>query len=148
MDAYSVNDVFSYLDSVGDRKIAVKQVGDCLRAMGLSPTEAEIGNLTKQWSDNEHRISIEDFKPIHDAIKKSSKPLSEERFIECLGYFDRDGSGSINSHELRYMLSSTCEKLDESDVDFLMRGHDDGRGNVNIAGFVQMIMENDALNGK
>ncbi len=57
---YSVDDVFHYLDSVGDKKIAVRQIGDCLRAMGLSPTEAEINRLTAHWSEKGEEKLIRD----------------------------------------------------------------------------------------
>ena len=35
-------EVFMLFDSKGDGKIAAAQLGDCLRALGQNPTEAEI----------------------------------------------------------------------------------------------------------
>ncbi|CDW61150.1 Myosin-2 essential light chain [Trichuris trichiura] len=99
-------DVFCYFDTRGDDRISVAQVGDVLRALGQNPTEAEIEKCCANWPDTEVRITFEDFLPILHTVIKNRVPQSEEKIIEGLSHFDKEGSGYISVAELRHLLTT------------------------------------------
>lgn len=52
------------------------------------------------------RLSFEDFLPIFNSLRQKKEAGSQEAFIEGLRVFDKDGNGTINSVELRHVLTS------------------------------------------
>lgn len=48
-DINDIQEVLQFYDTRGDGKIAVTQVGCCLRSLGLTPTQQQIAILTQQW---------------------------------------------------------------------------------------------------
>lgn len=109
-----------------------------MRALGLNPTEAEIKRCLKDL--NSERISFEQFLPIFEDISKKKDQSSEEDFIEGLRVFDKDGSGTINSAELRHLLTTLGERLSDDEVEQLLTGLEDKHGNVNYEEFVRMLI--------
>uniref|UniRef100_A0A0R3S311 Myosin-2 essential light chain n=1 Tax=Elaeophora elaphi TaxID=1147741 RepID=A0A0R3S311_9BILA len=133
-------EVFCYFDSKGDERIGVAQVGDVLRALGQNPTEAEIQKCSVHKFFLETRITFEDFVPIYQSVNKCRESHTLEEFVEGLSHFDKEGNGLINIAELRHLLTTLGERLSDEEVDQLLAGHDDSRGNVNISDFVRAIM--------
>ncbi|KAE9552758.1 hypothetical protein FO519_004020 [Halicephalobus sp. NKZ332] len=118
-----------------DRTLA--KVGTCLRSLGLCPTQAQVNALTQQWSKNS-RISIEEFLPIYNDLKKEVG-LFDEELIGMLSNFDREGNGLIHIADLRHILVNTGEKLTEVETELLLQGVEGPDGKVNISDFVRMI---------
>lgn len=58
--------------------------------------------------------------------KFSSLPTIEE-FIRGFQVFDKEGNGFIGAGELRYVLTSLGEKLNDDEVDELLKGVQVGR---------------------
>ena len=132
-------ETFMLYDNRGDKKIPVSSIGDVLRALGQNPTEAEVTKLSHQHKSND-RISFEAFLPIMVAVSKAKKGDTAEDFIEGLRHFDKDGNGYISSAELRHLLTTLGEKLNDEETEQLMAGHEDSQGNVNYEEFVRAIM--------
>jgi myosin light chain 6 len=63
-------------------------------------------------------------------------------FVEGLRHFDKDGNGFISSAELRHMLTSLGERMNEEDVEALIPGQEDSSGNINYEEFVKMVLAN------
>ena len=53
-------------------------------------------------------------------FKKDAK-ISEDEIREAFRVFDRDDSGFLNAAEFRHILTSMGEKLDDSEMDELIR---------------------------
>ncbi|XP_035221132.1 myosin-2 essential light chain-like [Stegodyphus dumicola] len=132
-------DAFSLFDSRGDGKISISQLGDVLRALGQNPTEAEVKKCCHQLKPDE-RISFEVFLPILQTISTKRSTDTAEDFIEGLRHFDKDGNGFISSAELRHLLTTLGEKLNDDEVEQLLAGQEDSQGNVNYEDFVRMVM--------
>jgi len=133
-------DAFTLFDDRGDDKIHKMHLGEVVRALGLNPTEADIKKCLKDL--NVERISFEQFLPIYEDICKKKDQSTEEDFIEGLRVFDKDGSGTINSAELRHLLTTLGERLNDDEVEQLLMGLEDKHGNVNYEEFVRMLIRN------
>jgi Ca2+-binding EF-hand superfamily protein len=64
------------------------------------PTKEDMANKS---------LSLEDYLPILWAISTANDPGTYEDFVEGLKVFDKDGNGTVNSAELRHVLTSLGE---------------------------------------
>uniref|UniRef100_A0A158P794 EF-hand domain-containing protein n=1 Tax=Angiostrongylus cantonensis TaxID=6313 RepID=A0A158P794_ANGCA len=137
-----IEEVFQFHDTKGDSKIAASQIGNCLRSLNLQPTQELIERMTSQWKDQpETRISIEEFMPIYQNVKKESgKPATFEQFQSLLSHYDREGSGNVKLHDLRHMLQNLGEKMSADEVDILLGNLEITDGKVSINELIRMIM--------
>jgi len=131
--------VFSLFDNRGDGKVYSHQLGDVLRAMGQNPTEAEVKKCGYH-QDPDYRISFEQVLPIYATISKNKDTSSVEDFVEGFRVFDKEQNGTINSAELRHLLTGLGEGLSEEEVSELLQGMEDAQGNVNYEEFVKSVM--------
>jgi myosin light chain 6 len=131
-------DAFTLFDDRGDDKIHKSHLGEVVRALGLNPTEMDIKKCLRDIQVD--RISFEQFLPIFDDLSKRKDQSTEEDFIEGLRVFDKDGSGMINSAELRHLLTTLGERLSDDEVEQLLNGLEDKHGNVNYEEFVRMLL--------
>jgi len=73
--------------------------------------------------------------------RKMKDTDTEEELVEAFKVFDRDGNGFINSAELRHVMTNLGEKLEDEEIDEMLREADvDGDGQVNYEEFVKMMM--------
>nr|CAB3264128.1 myosin light chain 3, skeletal muscle isoform [Phallusia mammillata] len=127
-------DCFSLFDKTGDDRIALHEVGECFRAFGQNPTNAEVHkvlNNPTQEELNTKTVTFEEFLPMLAQIKRQAVPCNIEDFIEGLRVFDKENNGTVMGAELRHVLVSLGEKLSEEEVDQLMVGQEDTNGCVN-----------------
>ncbi|CAH8841138.1 unnamed protein product [Trichobilharzia szidati] len=138
-DLNDVHETFLLFDSKGDEKIDAKDVGEVVRALGLNPTESDIGKYGHQSNPNE-RISFESFVPIYHGLLKEQVEVDQEAFIESFRVFDKEDNGFISAAELRHLLTALGEKLRDDEVDILLAGLENSQGLVPYQAFVQRIM--------
>ena len=55
--------------------------------------------------------------------------------------FDKDANGTISSAELRHLLTTLGEKMEEVDVENLIAPFEDQHGNINYEDFVKHILQ-------
>merc|ERR1711983_460036 len=132
-------EAFLLYDNRGDGKIPVSLIGDVMRALGQNPTESEVKNLVHEHRADE-RVTFEVFLPILQAICSRRSSDTTEDFVEGLRHFDKDGNGFISSAELRHLLTTLGERLNDEEVEQLLVGHEDSHGNVNYEEFVRTVM--------
>jgi len=131
-------EAFTLFDDRGDDRINKTYLGEVVRALGLNPTESDIKKCLKDIAND--RISFEEFLPIYEDLSKRKDAPTEEDFVEGLRVFDKDGSGMINSAELRHLLTTLGERLSDEEVEQLLNGLEDKHGNVNYEEFVRLLM--------
>jgi len=134
------HEAFLLYDNRGDGKISVNLIGDVMRALGQNPTESEIKKLVHEHHRADDRVSFEEFLPMLSAICQRRSTDTTEDFVEGLRHFDKDGNGAISSAELRHLLTTLGEKLNDDEVEQLLAGHEDSQGNINYEEFVRTIM--------
>jgi len=132
-------EAFLLYDNRGDGKIPVSLIGDVMRASGQNPTESEVKKLVHEHRADE-RVSFEVFLPILQAICGRRSTDTTEDFVEGLRHFDKDGNGFISSAELRHLLTTLGERLNDEEVEQLLVGQEDSHGNINYEEFVATVM--------
>ncbi|CAJ0582230.1 unnamed protein product, partial [Mesorhabditis spiculigera] len=142
MPAEELPEIFAFFDTIGDGKVYVDQLGNVLRAAGLTPTEAILETMSKPWAGNkEVRLTVEDVKPIYSNVKKEmGNDVLFETMHACLSHYDREGNGTISHADLRHLLVSSGEKMSEREADLVTSSFfvPDGN-NVDITEFVKHI---------
>lgn len=111
-----------------------------MRSLGARPTETELHQMIQEIdSAGTGRINFEQF--IKVLTRKLREPFSEEEMKEAFKLFDKDGSNVISAAELRRVLTSMGEKLNQEEVDEMMReGGVEGGAQITYEQFLKMMM--------
>jgi len=136
-------EAFGLFDRVGDNKVAYNQIADIMRALGQNPTNKEVAKLLGMPSPEDmanKRVEFEGFLPMLQSIINSPNKAGFEDYVEGLRVFDKEGNGTVMGAELRIVLSTLGEKMNEAEIDALMAGQEDESGQVNYEAFVKHIM--------
>ncbi|XP_014259035.1 myosin light chain alkali isoform X2 [Cimex lectularius] len=118
-------------------------VGDCLRALGLNPTNAVVEKLGGSKKKGEKRLTVEEFLPIYSQAKKDKDCGVYEDFIECLKLYDKQEDGLMVGAELNHILITLGEKLTDSEADEVLKDcldPEDEDGMVPYVPFVKRFM--------
>ena len=73
-------------------------------------------------------------------------PAKKEELAHVFAYFDVDGNGSIDKHELRAVIKDLCsaghskQPTDELINDMMAAGDKDGDGSIDFPEFVELVM--------
>jgi len=135
-------EAFSLFDRVGDEKVAFNQVADVMRALGQNPTNKDVKKLLQNPSEADmtaKRCTFEEFLPMLQTIMNMPKGSLDD-YVEGLRVFDKEGNGTVMGAELRIVLSTLGEKMNEQEIDALMQGQEDDNGCINYEAFVKHIM--------
>jgi len=133
-------DAFALFDSKGNGRVPRASLGDLLRACGQNPTLAEVAELEESVGAD---FDFDLFLRVLNRPDGFRAPGQPEDFVRGFQVFDKDGTGFIGVGELKYVLTSLGEKLNDDEVDELLKGVNVGKdGSVNYGEFVQMILAN------
>jgi len=137
-----LKDIFELYDTTGQERIDVSHLGQCLRAAGLNPTQAEVSKVQRNFGKD--TMAFQDFVPIYHSVKQhcasTEKKVSSEAVIDCFKHFDRTESGVISSSMLRHVLTSLGEKMTDEEIDVLVTGHTNNRGEIDYENMVKEIL--------
>uniref|UniRef100_A0A0C9QQE4 Myosin light chain alkali n=2 Tax=Fopius arisanus TaxID=64838 RepID=A0A0C9QQE4_9HYME len=134
---------FSIYDADGTNVIDATDLGNVLRALNLNPTNMTIEKMGGTTKKNEKKISLEEFLPIFSQLKHDKDQGTYEDFLECLKLYDKQENGTMLGVELSNMLVTLGEKLDDSEVDVIMKDccdPEDEDGFVPYAPFLKKMM--------
>ncbi|MEW5306603.1 MAG: hypothetical protein WDW36_009057 [Sanguina aurantia] len=116
-------EAFQLFDNDGDGCITTSVLGTVMRALGKSPTEAQIREIIKDV-DPEGR-GLVDFKEFVGAMGKDMRDHDNEADLRAAwNVLDKEKRGLISVKDLRHVLGSVGEKLSPSELDDLSREAD------------------------
>ena len=88
------------------------------------------------------RVKLRSSTIVQDLVR-SAQSLDEEQiaeFKECFSLFDVDGSGSIDTSELKSVMTSLGQKMTDEELEQMIKNVDaDGSGTVDFAEFLGMM---------
>uniref|UniRef100_A0A3Q2GI83 Myosin, light polypeptide 3, skeletal muscle n=1 Tax=Cyprinodon variegatus TaxID=28743 RepID=A0A3Q2GI83_CYPVA len=135
-------EAFGLFDRVGDNQVAYNQVADIMRALGQNPTNKAVvkilGNPSADDMANK-RLNFDAFLPMLKEVDAQPKGTYDD-YVEGLRVFDKEGNGTVMGAELRIVLSTLGEKMNEAEIDALMTGQEDEAGSVHYEAFVKHVM--------
>eukprot|EP01097_Dermamoeba_algensis_P004190 TRINITY_DN2775_c0_g1_i1.p1 TRINITY_DN2775_c0_g1~~TRINITY_DN2775_c0_g1_i1.p1 ORF type:complete len:154 (-),score=49.37 TRINITY_DN2775_c0_g1_i1:105-566(-) len=136
-------EAFSVFDRDGDGKISTKQIGNVMRALGLSPSEADLSQLITD-AEKTYKDGNINFDALLKIVgPKMNTAMTEDQVIEAFRAFDKDGNGQIPAHELRHYMANIGEKLNEEELEDLKRemSQKEKNGLVNYPEMIRYMME-------
>ncbi|KAK2703253.1 myosin light chain 1-like isoform X2 [Artemia franciscana] len=134
---------FSIYDFDGNETVDAFYLGDCLRALNLNPTLAQIEKLGGTKKKNEKKLKVEEFLPIFSQVKKEKDHGTLEDFIECMKLYDKSENGTMMLAELNHILLALGEKLEDSQVDSIFKecmDPEDDEGNIPYTPFLKRLL--------
>ena len=145
---HEFREVFEMFDNDGEGAIDAQELATVMRALGQNPTQAELEEMVKRVdSDGSGQIEFEEFLQLMAIRIKEDD--TEEGLIEAFKVFDRDQGGDITNDELREVMRSLGSKMDEEDIDEMVRKMDfNGDGVIDYAEFCKVLYFSMAMNEK
>ena len=133
-------EAFEIFDKDKDGYITTKELGDIMKNLGQTPSEAELQDMINEVDiDGNGTIDFKEFLGL--MARKMRDNDSEEELIEAFKVFDRDGNGLISNVELQHVMTSLGENVTMDEVDEMIKEADlDGDGYINYEEFVRMIL--------
>ncbi|KAI8639671.1 HAD-like domain-containing protein [Parasitella parasitica] len=140
-------EAFSLYDKKGNSTVPSTHLGDILRGLGQTPTQAEVNELVKDTArskklpeNQEYDIDFGTFLSLLTRPEGFKPAGSSQEFIQGFQVFDKEGDGYINVTELRYILMNLGEKLSEEEVNELLNECNVENGRIEYANFVTKIL--------
>jgi calmodulin len=132
-------EAFALFDKDGDGAITTKELGTVMRSLGQNPTEEELRDMVHEVdADGNGSIEFPEFLTM--MARKAKRSEAQEEIREAFKVFDKDGNGFISGEELRQVMSSLGETLNDEEIEEMVREADtDGDGQVNYDEFVRMM---------
>ena len=123
-----------------DGYITTKELGDIMKNLGQSPSEAELQDMINEVDiDGNGTIDFKEFLGL--MARKMRESDSEEELIEAFKVFDRDGNGLISSEELLHVMVTLGENTNLEEIEDLIKEADiDGDGFLNYEEFVNLVL--------
>ncbi|XP_055062091.1 myosin, light polypeptide 3, skeletal muscle [Paramisgurnus dabryanus] len=135
-------EAFGLFDRVGDNKVAYNQIADIMRALGQNPTNSAVKKILGDPSADDmanKRVDFDAFLPMLKTVDAMQKGTYDD-YVEGLRVFDKEGNGKVMGAELRIVLSTLGEKMNETEIESLMQGQEDENGSIPYEAFVKHIM--------
>ncbi|KAF5840375.1 hypothetical protein DUNSADRAFT_16923 [Dunaliella salina] len=133
-------EAFSLFDKDGDGWITTKELGTVMRALGKSPTEAEVAAIVKEVDPDGKGVI--DFPEFVGIMGRNIREFDNETDLRnAWKVLDSGGKGFIGVSELGHVLSNIGEKLSPEEIADLTKEADpEGKGVVQYEHFVKMMM--------
>ena len=139
-------EAFTLFDKDADGFITTEELGNVMRSLGQNPTEAQLEDMISELDvDGNGSLDFPEFLTMLNRRTRTNEDI-EEKLVEAFKVFDVDGSGFIQSADLRVIKARLGEILSDEEIDQMIRSADvDGDGQLNLEEFIlfqMMVMLN------
>ena len=133
-------EAFNLFDRDKDGFITTRELGEIMKNLGQTPTEAELQDMINEVDiDGNGIIDFKEFLGI--MVRKLRDSDTEEELIEAFKIFDKDGNGLISSDELLHVMITLGENTNMEEIEDLIKEVDlDEDGMINYEEFVRLIL--------
>lgn len=141
---HDLRHAFNMFDSDGSGTIDKQELRSVLKAMGSRPGKEELDELMSQMDvDKSGTIDFEEFVAVMaDKLEDEELEKELEELAATFKAMDTDGSGALESEELRKALKRIGVVMTQEEVVYLMGMVDaDGDGSVTYEEFVKFVLE-------
>ncbi|OCK82040.1 EF-hand [Lepidopterella palustris CBS 459.81] len=140
MASTNYREAFQLYDKRGSGRVNINDLGDLLRACGQNPTLAEIADLERSIGSAD--FDFEAFSRVLNRPGGFREPGDIDEYIRGFQVFDKDNSGFVGVGQIKYILTNLGEKMDDNEVNELLKSVDISGGEVNYREFVKMVLDN------
>jgi len=136
--------IFDEYDKNKDGYIDKKELKLILNKIDKNIGQNEINEVFEQISSSGKGIDFDDFLEFLNEIQINRKgnKINVDEIIRAFQYFDRDHNGSISMSELKYILTSLGEKMNEKEVKEIFDNCDLNKdGKIDYKEFTKFWME-------
>ena len=133
-------EAFLIFDLDHDNAISTDELGQVMRAMGYTPTQAELEEMIREVdADGNGSLDFSEFLTL--MASKLRYNDTEEELLEAFKIFDRDGDQLIRKAEIKHVFEILGEKMtDEAIDDMIELADNDGDGlSLNFTEFCNMM---------
>ncbi|ESO05224.1 hypothetical protein HELRODRAFT_77767, partial [Helobdella robusta] len=112
-----IREAFNEYDLMGLETIPAHDFGDALRLAGQAPSESEVQEMLKlAVLDDTGCLTFDEFvKAVGQRGWMDEVEVAQE-LEDALRYFDKEGNGWLDAQEMRNILKTHGEPLDDDDV--------------------------------
>ena len=112
-----IKEAFQIFDKHGEGVISSKELGTIMRSLGLNPTDEDLKEIIDSF-DNDKNNNLIDFNSFLIIMARRKNDVDkEEDLLDAFRVFDKENNGKILSRELRYVMMSSGEDLNENDIE-------------------------------
>jgi len=135
-----LKEAFDMFDKDHSGTISNSELKGVMKMLSPSSTDDDIADMMAENDLNKNgEIDFNEF--IIVMTRNAHRNADEEEIINSFRVFDKDQTDTISSKELRHILTTIGDKLNDEEVDELIREADvDGNGIIHYVEFVRMMM--------
>ncbi|CAG2207002.1 CALM [Mytilus edulis] len=125
---------FSLFDKNRDGVICCRELGGVMRSIGQTPTDDDVQKMVSDADkDGNGTVDFDEFVAMMSRYYSTMDPEKEMR--DAFRVFDKDGNGYISKSELKSVMHSLGEKLNDQEIEEMIRAADaDKDGAINYSG--------------
>lgn len=133
-------EAFEMFDRDKDGYINQKELGNILRSLGHDPSEQDLVDMMQDIDVNNNKCI--DFNEFMQLMHKRAKQSDiEEELVEAFRIFDKEGNGLIPTSEFKHIMLTLGEKLNEEEVEEMMKEADSkNEGVIDYKEFAKLML--------
>ena len=134
-------EAFQIFDKHGEGTISSKELGTIMRSLGLNPSDEDLKEIIDCF-DNDKNNGLIDFNSFLIIMAKRKNDIDrEEDLLDAFRVFDKENNGKISARELRYVMMSSGEDLNENDIeDMIHEASKDNDDYIDYHKFVKLML--------
>ncbi|XP_055388848.1 calmodulin-like [Condylostylus longicornis] len=132
----AMKEAFCLFDRDADGLIHARDIPTVIRSLGVHVSDTDLNSMLN--GKEEMMFSYDAFVQLAGGRCSSTDQVAE--LTKALKTFDRDNNGTISAGELKHVLLNLGEKLNEADVEELLRAADpQNTGNIRYGEFAVLL---------